>query len=150
MSSKAEKQLMDFNVIWKEQDDIYRGIAKALGLSDSVFWILYCLRNYGENVTQSFMCGMMLEPKQTINTALKKMESDRLIAFSGSDDGRSKYITLTEKGKSLAETTVDKAISAERAAMEMMTEDEQRQFLGLFRKYNNCLKEKIGEIKNES
>lgn len=150
MSSLTEKQMMEFNVLWKEQDDIYRGIAKALGLNDSVFWILYCLRNYGENVTQSFMCSMMLEPKQTINTALKKMESDGLIAFSGSGDRRSKYITLTEKGKSLAETTVDRAITAERSAMEMMTGEEQRQFLGLFRKYNNCLKEKIGEIKNES
>lgn len=149
MGSKAEKQLMDFNVIWKEQDDIYRGVAKTLGISESIFWILYFLRGSGENVTQSFMCSMMLEPKQTINTALKKMESDGLIFFSDSGDRRSKYIYLTEKGTALAKKTVDKVIVAERAAMEMIPEDEQRQFLGLFRKYNDCLKEKMGEIKNE-
>ncbi len=145
----TDKRMMVFNVLWKEQDDIYRGIAKALGMNESVFWILYCLRGSGENVTQSFMCSMMLEPKQTINTALKKMESDGLIFFSDSGDKRSKYIYLTEKGAALAKNTVDRVIVAERTAMEMMTEDEQRQFLELFRKYNDCLKEKMGEIKNE-
>ena len=145
----TDKRMMAFNVLWKEQDDIYRGIAKTLGLNESVFWILYCLRGSGENVTQSFMCSMMLEPKQTINTALKKMESDGLIFFSDSGDKRSKYIYLTEKGAALAKNTVDRVIVAERTAMEMMTEDEQRQFLELFRKYNDCLKEKMGEIKNE-
>lgn len=145
----TDKRMMAFNVLWKEQDDIYRGIAKTLGLNESVFWILYCLRGSGKNVTQSFMCSMMLEPKQTINTALKKMESDGLIFFSDSGDKRSKYIYLTEKGAALAKNTVDRVIVAERTAMEMMTEDEQRQFLELFRKYNDCLKEKMGEIKNE-
>lgn len=145
----TDKRMMAFNALWKEQDDIYRGIAKTLGLNESVFWILYCLRGSGENVTQSFMCSMMLEPKQTINTALKKMESDGLIFFSDSGDKRSKYIYLTEKGAALAKNTVDRVIVAERTAMEMMTEDEQRQFLELFRKYNDCLKEKMGEIKNE-
>lgn len=145
----TDKRMMAFNVLWKEQDDIYRGIAKTLELNESVFWILYCLRGSGKNVTQSFMCSMMLEPKQTINTALKKMESDGLIFFSDSGDKRSKYIYLTEKGAALAKNTVDRVIVAERTAMEMMTEDEQRQFLELFRKYNDCLKEKMGEIKNE-
>ena len=145
----TDKRMMAFNVLWKEQDDIYRGIAKTLGLNESVFWILYCLRGSGKNVTQSFMCSIMLEPKQTINTALKKMESDGLIFFSDSGDKRSKYIYLTEKGAALAKNTVDRVIVAERTAMEMMTEDEQRQFLELFRKYNDCLKEKMGEIKNE-
>lgn len=141
------KRMMELNSLWKEQDDIYRGIARQMGINESVFWILYCLRNSGESMTQSFMCSMMLEPKQTINTALKKMECDGLITLSDGGNRRSKYISLTEKGVSLAESTVDKVISAERGAMDMMTEEEQRQFLGLFRKYNNCLKEKMGEIK---
>ena len=142
---KTYQRMMELNGLWKEQDDIYRSIARKLGVNESVFWILYCLRNSGGNITQSLMCSMMLEPKQTINTALKKMECGGLITFSESGSGRSKFITLTEKGVSLAESTVDRVISAERGALDMMTEEEQRQFLGLFRKYNDCLKEKMGE-----
>ena len=39
-----KKGLLEFNNIVKENDDIYRCAARSLGLSDSVFWILYTFR----------------------------------------------------------------------------------------------------------
>lgn len=42
--SEIEKLLYKYNRIYKENNDLYRGVAKALGVSDSVFWILYSLR----------------------------------------------------------------------------------------------------------
>lgn len=42
--SEIEKLLYKYNRIYKENNDLYRGVTKALGVSDSVFWILYSLR----------------------------------------------------------------------------------------------------------
>lgn len=42
--SEIEKLLYKYNRIYKENNDLYRGVAKTLGVSDSVFWILYSLR----------------------------------------------------------------------------------------------------------
>ena len=38
------KRLSEYNNILKENDNLYRGVAKRLGLPECAFWILYTLR----------------------------------------------------------------------------------------------------------
>ena len=143
------KRLSEYNSIIKETDELYRGVAKALGLPDCAFWILYVLREEGEVLTQSEICYALYQPKQTVNSALKKLEYDGCIELTEMDDRRSKQIQLTEKGGKLAEKTVDKVIAAEHKALSGLTETEQETFIGLFRKYAGLLRNNMEELRME-
>ena len=139
--SHIGSKLSEYNRIMKENDEVYRDLAKTLGLSESFFWILYALRAEDAAV-QSELCACMHQPKQTVNSALKKMEADGYIELTCGGNRRSKRIILTEKGDALCKRTVDKVIAIESAALNEMPEEELELFLSLFRKYTALLKER--------
>lgn len=139
--SHIGSKLSEYNRIMKENEEFYRDVAKTLGLSESVFWILYTLRTEYATV-QSEICACMYQPKQTVNSALKKMEADGYIELTSGDDRRSKRILLTEKGDALCKKTVDKIIAIECAALDGLPEEELEQFLSLFRRFTDLLIEK--------
>ncbi len=141
---EKKRQYAEYNKIIKENDDIYHELAKSYGLSDCTFWILYILRAEAESLTQSEMCALLYQPKQTVNSALKKMKRDGLITmFTEDNDRRSKRITLSAVGIEFAEHTVDHLISAEKASLDEMPADELNEFLFLFRKLINLLRANI-------
>ncbi len=145
----AEKEyLSEYNRLYKENDELYRNAAKALGLSDCAFWILYFLRESNAELTQSEVCSAIYAPKQTVNSSLKKLADEGYLQLAEGNDRRSKLIKLTEAGAELAARTVDRVLKAELRAFRKMTADEQAFFLGLFHRYTNLLKrefENIGE-----
>ncbi|MEY8390978.1 MarR family transcriptional regulator [Lachnospiraceae bacterium] len=138
--NKIVKRLSQYNEIIKENDDIYRGFAKKMGLSECGLWILYILRTEYTAPVQSAICACLYEPKQTVNSALKKMEAEGYIELTPGSDRRSKKISLTSQGIRLCEETVDKMIEMELDAMEALSEEEQETFLTLFQKYTDLLK----------
>lgn len=132
-------RLAEYNSIVKENDELYRNIAKKMGLSDCAFWILYALREDNAELTQSEICHFFYQPKQTVNSALKKMESDGYIELHNINDRRSKQIKLTLKGIELAKGTVDRVIAVEQNAFSGLTDKEQEMFICLFQKYTDLL-----------
>lgn len=135
--------LSKLNNILKENDEIYRNAAKNSGLSDCAFWILYTLRDEGNITTQSEICSAIYLPKQTVNSAMKKLENDGYIQLLNTNDRRSKQVSLTPKGLALAEMTVDRVIARETEALSGMTPDEKETFLQSFRKYTDLLNENM-------
>ena len=75
------QRLYEYNTIIKENDELYRGVARTLGLPDCAFWILYALRESAQVLTQSEICNAMYQPKQTLNSPIKKREADGYIAL---------------------------------------------------------------------
>lgn len=136
---KEKKLLAQYNALYKESNEIYRIAAKTLGLSECAFWILYSLREE-EGLIQSGLCHALCLPKQTIHSALKKLETDGFIEFSNGKDRRAKYLSLTKKGTMLAEKTVDRVMQMEINAFAGFTEKEQQEFIRLFQKYTELLK----------
>ena len=149
LKETAKKRLSEYNSIIKETDELYRKIAKTLDLSDCTFWILYILREDSEILTQSEICSAIYQPKQTINSALKKLQNDGYIELKEMNDRRSKQVVLTLKGRQLAEKTVDKVIIVEQKALAELTEEEQKTFIGLFRKYTDLFKNHISELSED-
>ena len=73
-----KEYLSRLNNLFKENDEIYRNAAKRVGLPDCAFWIFYILREdsikkEGNILTQSEICSTMYLPKQTVNSAMKKL-----------------------------------------------------------------------------
>ena len=102
----AEKQLSEYNHVYKENTAIYRDLSIRLGLNESTFWILYTLRIEEPPVTQSDMCAILAYPKQTVNSALKKLEQEGLLTLFGERGRGGKPIRLTEAGVKLAEQPI--------------------------------------------
>ena len=64
-----------FNEADKEMNIIYHRLARHYRLSDSVFWVLYLLGEAQGPMTQTKLCSALFLSKQTVNSALKKLES---------------------------------------------------------------------------
>ena len=114
---ERREALAAYNDAYKEQDDLYRAVARQCGLSDWAFWVLYALRESGRPMTQSDVCAAVYQPKQTVHSALKKLAGEGYLQLTEGRDRRSKYLTLT---------------AAERA-----------QFLALCRRYNATLRQAL-------
>ena len=133
--------LAAYNELYKEQDDLYRAVARGFGLSDCAFWVLYALREAERPMTQSDVCAAVYQPKQTVHSALKKLMGAGYLQLAEGRDRRSKYLVLTERGEALVRRTVDPVMAAETAAMDTLTEAERTQFLSLCRRYNTALRQ---------
>lgn len=138
---KHHAALAAYNDIFKEQDDLYRAVARRCGLSDCAFWVLYALRESGRPMTQSDVCAAVYQPKQTVHSALKKLMAEGFLRLTEGRDRRSKYLTLTEAGHALMARTVDDVVAAETAAMNTLAAEEQEQLLTLFRRYTTALRQ---------
>lgn len=147
---KLSERLFEYNAIMKESDNLFRNAAKILGLSDCAFWILYTLRADSSILTQSEICSIMYQPKQTVNSALKKLESKGYINLLHLPDHRSKKIMLTDKGIEFSKNTVDKFIDAERTSLALLSDEEYETFIGLMRKYTNLLSTNINKLTKEN
>lgn len=101
MDRNAYQMLIAFNRETKKLDDVYRSAAKSCGISECAFWILYTLRVEEKPFTQAEICEFLIEPKQTVNSALKKLEAEGYLTLSAGADQRSKRVCLTEKGRAV-------------------------------------------------
>ncbi len=147
MDNHAVKdKLLEYNGIIKESDQLYHQVAKAFGLPDCAFWILYSLREDNTALTQSDICSLMCQPKQTVNSSLKKMEKEGYITLTKRNEGRGKQINLTGKGIRLAEATVDQVLDIECSALSELEEKERDTFIQLFQKYTDILKRKMQRL----
>ena len=120
------RRFSEYNRILKENDELYRSAVKTMTQSD-VSYTLY-------------------QPKQTVNSALKKLADGGYIVLSEQKDRRSKPLSLTEKGQRLAEKTVDRVIAAEHRALAGLSEEKQDIFIRLFRQYTDLLRDSLAAL----
>lgn len=131
--------------MYKENDSLYRRLARHFGLSESAFWILYTLEEFQQPVTQAQLCEYLSLSKQTINSGLKQLEQEGNIHLS-SGPGRRKYLQLTPAGRQLAEHTVRPVLRAEERAFLGMAGEERASLLALYRKYLSLLRQESEQI----
>lgn len=144
-TNNARKKLYEYNNALKSVDESYRNIAKRYGVSEASFWTLYTLRMEPGNITQSDVCNVLYQPKQTVNSALKKLEGEGYITLTPAG-AHTKNIALTESGIKLCERTVDKVIEAECDALKEMTDDEAENLIALQGAYSILLKNKLNNL----
>ena len=146
MDRNAYQMLIAFNRETKKLDDVYRSAAKSCGISECAFWILYTLRVEEKPFTQAEICEFLIEPKQTVNSALKKLEAEGYLTLSAGADQRSKRVCLTEKGARLAERTVDRIAEAEAEALLGLSDGEREALIRLTGRYRALFAQKLNCI----
>lgn len=122
----------------KEEDGLYRRLARHFGLSVSALWILYTLETYQRPVTQTELCEYLSLSKQTVNSGLKHLEQEGCIQLT-SGPRRRKYLQLTAQGEQLAARTVRRVLAAEEQAFLGLSGEDRARLLALERKYLSLL-----------
>lgn len=136
-----------FNALYKKCDDLYRSVARHLNISESGLWILSSLAEEEKPLNQRILGEHLSQPRQTINSAIKNLESKniiQLVTLEGNQ--KEKRIVLTEIGEQFVQTNIIPVLNAERAIFKEMGKDESEELLRLMQKYVGIYDEAIKEI----
>lgn len=127
-----------------ENDDIYNTFAEASGLNQTEFMAVYCIANGVD--TQATICKKIFMPKQTVHSAVLKLQKQGIVEKSSADNNlKSKKLSLTEYGKEFAADKVLKIDAIDDEVWELFSEKESEVLLTLTEKYNELFKSKVYE-----
>lgn len=145
MSEFATEQLKRFNYLSGEIEAVYHEAALKFGLSDSAMLVLYAICNNGESCLLSDIIHLSGTSKQTINSALRKLEAEGIV-YLEAVNGKQKRVCLTKKGWELADHTVIRLLDIENSIYDSWPPEEMELYLTLTQRYLTALKEKIKEV----
>lgn len=134
-----------FNYLTCEIDSFYHTVAVQQGLSDSAMRILYTICEQGDGCKQSVIYKLAAISRQTVNSAIHKLERESLIVLEAGE-GRNTRVYLTEKGKLLVKEKVQPLLDAENEVLESWEEEERRELIRLTKKYLDEVKAKTGYL----
>lgn len=128
--------IRSYNELFKACNQTYHRLARHYGLSDCAFSILYFLRNEERPMTQAELCTGLFLSKQTVNSALKKLESQGQVRLEPAPgQQRNKLVHLTSKGEERIAKTIDPIFQVEESAWSCMAPEDQHRFLQLWSEY---------------
>jgi len=107
--------------------------------------VLYTIYDNGENCLLSDIYKQSGVSKQTVNSAIRKLEKERII-YLEQHSGRTKKVVLTDTGKEYVQKTVARLFDAEAAAFASWTEEEINAHIGFMEKYIDSFREQIEEL----
>lgn len=145
MAISLLEKIHQLNYFVAEIDALYHNAALRIGLSDSAMKVLYTICDNGGSCKLSEICKQSCLSKQTVNSALRKLEADNVL-YLELQDGKSKKVCLTEYGKTYASKTVYRLISSERDAYSSWTEHEINTHLHLMAKYAETFRQQIEKL----
>ena len=139
--------LAAFNRAHKRMNVLYHNYAKAVGISDAAFWLMYSLYEKGGPCTQTELCQIWFFTPQTINSALKSLEKQGLITLDFAPNSRkNKQFFFTEDGKQLVKEKIIPLVQAEEQSFLRLDEQERNALLTITQKHIGILEEEINRI----
>lgn len=130
-----------FNYLFGETEAVYHELALKFDLSDSALQILYALCDGDGSCLLRDICHASGLSKQTINSAIRKLEKENIIALD-SNNRKFKTVKLTDEGHKLAEQTAMRIIRMENEIISSWSKEDVENYLRLTEKYLRDLKEK--------
>ncbi len=140
-----------FDRLYRKTDQLYYEMARDCGIPESAYWLMYAIFSRGGSMPVrdiSETCGYT---KQTVNSALRKLEEKGLVETSFCEGSRkAKQVTFTELGHELSQEQIVPANIAERRAFQALTPTEQADMLRLIDKYVAAVEDQIAIMKGQS
>lgn len=145
MNQDFSKERKRCNYLLNETDAAYHEAAIRFGLSDSCMIVLYTICDAGEPCPLRDICRNAGVSKQTINSALRRLEADSILYLENTD-GKNKTVHLTDKGRKLAEQTAAKVIAIENDIFSSWTREDVAQYLALTERYLQDFREHLQHL----
>lgn len=141
MKNKISKELKRYNYLFGETGAVYHEMYMKFGLSDSAMSILYAVLENGGSCMLRDVCYFTGISKQTINSAVRKLESEGIV-YLETVGSKNKKIYLTKEGQNLAEKTAGCVIEAENEIFASWSQKDVEKYLELTERFMRDLKEK--------
>ena len=134
----SSSPLRRINHLISELDAIYHEYALHFSMSDSQFAILYALCNEGTSCSLREVVKNSGVPKQTINSAMRKMEEEGLV-FLENEGKRKKIVHLTQLG-------IKRLIEIENSILENWGKEKTERYLDETEEYNYLMKKGLADL----
>ncbi len=138
-------ELQRLTSITGEIDTLYHEASYRLGQSDSSMTTLYTLLSCGGKCDISEICRLSGLRKQTLNSALRKMEENGLITLE-KKDSKNKTVLLTDNGRDEAEHTAGKLMEIENSVLGRFTAEEIQNYLSLSERFLEHFRELVNAL----
>lgn len=149
MENAQGRAVQALNALAYDLDEVYHQAARKLGVTDSAMYVLYRLYELGDGCRLQDICREAGISKQTINSALRKLEQEGTLYLTP-EGGKAKRVRLTEAGKVRVSQTAARLYSAECAALEGWTKEEIETHLHLMTKYIRSLSAQINSMEGNT
>lgn len=145
MKFEQNTALQEFDRINNSINEFYHEINLRQGLSDSAFDVLQAILILGDGCTQTDIYKCCVLNKQTVNSAVKKLNKDGYVDFT-KGSGREIRIHFTPYGESMVKEKVLPITQAESEVFQEMTDEERQEIIRLMDNYLKSFRKKILEI----
>ena len=145
MQQMSEDNIRRINYLMTEIDALYHQAAVKMRLSDSVARVLYTIYEAKGSCLLSEIYKKTGVSKQTINSALRKLEQEGILYLEPSG-ARSKRVCLTEAGLRVADATAGRLIRLENSIFDEWPAEDVQQYLGLMERYLQAFRCKLPEL----
>ena len=142
MKPDISTELKNCNLYVEEIEAAYHEIAFKLNISDSAMKILYAICENGESCLLRDICRHSGLNKQTVNSALRKLEKKDII-FLVNASTKTKEVFLTDKGKEFVRNTIFRIIEMEDNIFSSWSKEDIETYTRLSKKFANDLKERV-------
>ncbi len=129
-----------YSYLTSEIDAAYHEAARRLGLSDSAMRILYTICLCGSDCPLADIVGLSGISKQTVNSALRKLENSGVVETVGK---KTKRVYLTAEGKRLVQRTVLRVMKIEDEVFAAWPGADVERYVALTEKFLSDFKEKV-------
>lgn len=146
MRNDSYRELKRYNYLLGEIEAQYHEMFLKLGLSDSASMILYTICDSGESCLLQEICRRTGISKQTINSAIRKLEREGIVYLVPAG-AKNKNVCLTERGKGLAENTVMRIMEAENDIFAAWPEEDMAKYLELTERFLEAIRERADRMK---
>ena len=144
-NSLQSPRLQCWNHLFTTLNAAYHEAGCRLGISDCAMQILYAVCECGTARPLSEIVSITGISKQTINSALRRLEADGMITLELLNRRR-KLVCLTEAGQALAQRTALRLAAVEKEIIEACSQEEWDQFIATSERYLQMFTEKIKEF----
>lgn len=136
--------IKEYRALFWESDGLYNSIMESSGYSVSEYMSIYCIAN-GVN-TQAAIAKKLYIPKQTINSAIKKLSSLGYVeAHSRPGNNKAKYLSLTALGQEVYLQKIAITDDIEEEVWQELSEKDKAALVSLTQKYNDILRQKANK-----
>lgn len=141
MGETLRARLGRYNQLCRGYDDIYRQAALEAGISFVPYYILLMLCSSDTPQTQSDIQKNSFYPKQTINSAVLRLQ--KLGYLTLQPQGRQKLLTLTDSGVEFCQQKVFPVLNAEQESFMELSPAEQEQLLLTTEKHLRLFRQRV-------
>ena len=138
------RDLQQWNKLVKRQDELYHRCAKACGLADAQFWVLYALCEAEHALCQNTFCTNWCYSKQTVNAAVASLERAGLVYLTFAEGSRKqKDLHLTKAGEDFCDEHIRTVQAVEERALAALPEQQRAAFFATLTTLLETLEEEI-------